>query len=31
MRILLAVDDSKFSEAAAQAVIARHRVQDLEV
>jgi nucleotide-binding universal stress UspA family protein len=31
MRILLAVDDSKFSEAAAQAVIARHRLQDLEV
>ena len=31
MRILLAVDDSKFSEAAAQAVIARYRVQGLEV
>ena len=31
MRILLAVDDSKFSEAAAQAVIARHQVRDLEV
>jgi nucleotide-binding universal stress UspA family protein len=31
MKILLAIDDSKFSEAAAQAVIARHRVRDLEV
>jgi nucleotide-binding universal stress UspA family protein len=31
VRILLAIDDSKFSEAAAQAVIARHRLQDLEV
>jgi nucleotide-binding universal stress UspA family protein len=31
MKILLAIDDSKFSEAAAQAVIARHRLQDLEV
>ena len=31
MRILLAVDGSKFSEAAAQAVIARYRVRDLEV
>ncbi len=31
MKILLAIDDSKFSEAAAQAVIARHRVQGLEV
>ena len=28
MRILLAVDDSKFSEAAAQAVIARYRVRE---
>ena len=31
MRILLAVDGSKFSEAAAQAVIARYRVRELEV
>ena len=31
MRILLAIDDSKFSEAATQAVIAQHRLQDLEV
>jgi nucleotide-binding universal stress UspA family protein len=31
MRILLAVDNSKFSEAAVQAVIARHRVPGLEV
>ncbi len=31
MRILLAVDNSKFSEAAARAVIARNRVRDLEV
>jgi len=31
MKILLAVDDSKFSEAAVQAVIARHKVQGLEV
>lgn len=31
MKILLAVDNSKFSEAAVQAVIARHRVRDLEV
>jgi nucleotide-binding universal stress UspA family protein len=31
MKILLAIDDSKFSEAAAQAVIGRHRLQDLEV
>jgi nucleotide-binding universal stress UspA family protein len=31
MRILLAVDNSKFSEAAVKAVIARHRVSGLEV
>jgi nucleotide-binding universal stress UspA family protein len=31
MKILLAIDDSKFSEAAVQAVIARHKVQGLEV
>lgn len=31
MKILLAVDDSKFSEAAVQAVTARHKVQGLEV
>jgi nucleotide-binding universal stress UspA family protein len=31
MKILLAIDDSKFSEAAAQAVIARHRLEGLEV
>ena len=31
MRILLAVDDSRFSEAAVQAVIAHHRLQGLEV
>jgi nucleotide-binding universal stress UspA family protein len=31
MKILLAIDDSKFSEAAAQAVIARHKLQGLEV
>jgi nucleotide-binding universal stress UspA family protein len=31
MRILLAVDGSKFSEAAAQAVIARYQVRNLEV
>ena len=31
MKILLAIDDSKFSEAAVQAVIARHKVPGLEV
>lgn len=31
MKILLAIDDSKFSESAAQSVIAQHRLQDLEV
>ncbi len=31
MKILLAIDDSKFSEAAVQAVIVRHKVQGLEV
>lgn len=31
MKILLAIDDTKFSEAAAQAVIAHHRLQGLEV
>ncbi len=31
MRILLAVDGSKFSEAAAQALIARYQVRNLEV
>ena len=31
MRILLAIDDSKFSEAAAQAVIAEHRPQGTQV
>lgn len=31
MKILLAIDDSKFSEAATQALIARHKVQGLEV
>jgi hypothetical protein len=31
MRILLAVDDSKFSEAATQAVIAQARPQETEV
>ena len=31
MKIILAIDDSKFSEAAAQALIAHHRLQDLEV
>jgi nucleotide-binding universal stress UspA family protein len=31
MKMLLAIDDSKFSEAAVQAVIARHNVQGLEV
>src|SRR5512135_857451 len=31
MKILLAIDDSKFSEAATQAVIARHKAQGLEV
>ena len=31
MRILLAIDDSKFSEAAAQAVIAQHRPQGTQV
>ena len=31
MKILLAIDDSKFSEAAVQAVIARHKLQGLEV
>ena len=31
MKILLAIDDSKFSEAAIQAVIARHKVPGLEV
>jgi nucleotide-binding universal stress UspA family protein len=31
MKILLAIDDSKFSEAAVHAVIARHKVQGLEV
>ena len=31
MKILLAVDDSKFSEAATQAVIAQSKPQDTEV
>ncbi|MGA7794661.1 MAG: universal stress protein [Candidatus Acidiferrales bacterium] len=31
MRLLLSVDDSKFSEAAAQAVIARYQARNLEV
>ena len=31
MKILLAIDNSKFSEAAVQAVIARHKLQGLEV
>jgi nucleotide-binding universal stress UspA family protein len=31
MKILLAIDDSKFSEAAAQAVIAHHKLQGLEL
>ncbi len=31
MKLLLAVDDSKFSEAAIQAVITRHKVPGLEV
>jgi nucleotide-binding universal stress UspA family protein len=31
MKILLAIDDSKFSEAAVQAVIAHHKLQGLEV
>jgi len=31
MKILLAIDDSKFSEAATQAVIAHHKLQGLEV
>jgi nucleotide-binding universal stress UspA family protein len=31
MRILLAIDDSKFSEAATQAVIAQHRSQGTQV
>ncbi|MBZ5698828.1 MAG: universal stress protein [Acidobacteriia bacterium] len=31
MRILLAIDDSKFSEAAAQAVIAQHRPEGTQV
>jgi nucleotide-binding universal stress UspA family protein len=31
MKMLLAIDDSKFSEAAVKAVIARHKVQGLEV
>ena len=31
MKILLPIDDSKFSEAAVQAVIAHHRLQGLEV
>jgi nucleotide-binding universal stress UspA family protein len=31
MKILLAIDDSKFSEAAVLAVIARHKLQGLEV
>jgi nucleotide-binding universal stress UspA family protein len=31
MKIVLAIDDSKFSEAAVQAVIARHKLQGLEV
>lgn len=31
MKILLGVDDSKFSEAALQAVIAQHRSQEAEV
>jgi nucleotide-binding universal stress UspA family protein len=30
MKLLLAIDDSKFSEAAVQAVITRHRLQGLE-
>ena len=31
MKILLAIDDSKFSDAAVQAVIAHHKLQGLEV
>ena len=31
MKVLLAIDDSKFSEAAVQAVIAHHKPQGLEV
>jgi nucleotide-binding universal stress UspA family protein len=31
VKILLAIDNSKFSEAAVQAVIARHKLQGLEV
>jgi nucleotide-binding universal stress UspA family protein len=31
MKILVAIDDSKFSEAAIQAVIARHKLPGLEV
>jgi nucleotide-binding universal stress UspA family protein len=31
MKMLLAIDDSKFSEAAVQAVIAHHKLQGLEV
>jgi nucleotide-binding universal stress UspA family protein len=31
MKVLLAIDDSKFSEAATQAVIAHHKLQGLEV
>jgi nucleotide-binding universal stress UspA family protein len=31
MKILLAIDDSKYSEAAVQALIARHKLQSLEV
>ena len=31
MKILLAIDDSKYSEAAVQAVIARHKVPGVEV
>jgi len=31
MKILLAIDDSKFSEAAVRAVIAHHKLQGLEV
>ena len=31
MKILIAIDDSKFSEAAVQALIARHKLQGIEV
>lgn len=31
MKILLAIDDSKYSEAAVQALVARHKLQGLEV